>query len=554
MEKIHSLLRRQLRKHLPEGLHISGELRNFVQAVNTAYFDFDADRLMLERSLELSSQELIQASSEMRAILQAIPDVLFKLDKDGTILTCKAGNPSDLYLSPSLLVGKRICDIPLKAVAARFVDALGKVRETNMMVGIEYWLDVQNGPRQYYDARLLPLVDNQIIVIIRNISERKQMEEELLKIGKLDSMSVLAGGIAHDFNNILTAIMGSLSLARYRTESSNENYGVLEDAEKACQRAKDLVKQLLTFSKGGEPLRKAANVSVLLRDSANFGVSGSNVYCEFSIADDLHPVNIDEGQISQVIHNLVINAQQAMSDGGKIGISAENVHCAEGDITSGIALQPGKYVRISVADHGVGIPQGNLQKIFDPYFTTKQAGSGLGLATAYSIVKRHEGCITVESQVGVGATFSVYLPASDTKPPVKAEAGAPKVGLGEVLVMDDEEVVRTIAGKMLQCLGYSPSFARSGEEAVELYRRAKENGRPIDVIIMDLTIPAGMGGKETIRNLLSIDPNVKAIVSSGYSDEPIMAEFKKYGFRGVVAKPYRLSELAEALQAALIEA
>ncbi len=547
MEKYHSLLRRQLRKHLPENLHASGELRSFIHAVDAAYFDFDADRLMLERSLELSSQELIQASSEMGAILQAIPDLLFKLDKDGTIITCKAGNPSDLYLSASLLVGKRICDIPLKAVAAKFNEGLARVRETNSMVGIEYWLDVQNGPRQYYDARLLPLVDNQIIVIIRNISERKQMEEELLKISKLDSMSVLAGGIAHDFNNILTAIMGSLSLAKYRSEPSNEIYGVLDDTEKACQRAKELVKQLLTFSKGGEPLRKAANVIGPLRDAANLGVSGSNVHCEFSVAEDLRPVNIDEGQISQVIHNLVINAKQAMPDGGRIKITAENVFLAEG----GIALRPGGFVKISVADHGVGIPKSNLQKIFDPYFTTKQSGSGLGLATAYSIIKRHDGYITVDSRVGMGTTFSLYLPVSEAEPAFRDESSVPKMGLGEILVMDDEESVRKIAGKMIECLGYSASFARSGEEAVECYKKAKEDGRPIDVIIMDLTIPAGMGGKETIRNLLAIDPNVKAIVSSGYSDEPIMADFRKYGFRGVVAKPYRLSELAEALHAAI---
>jgi len=319
----------------------------------------------------------------------------------------------------------------------------------------------------------------------------------------------------------------------------------LSGAEKASLRAKHLTQQLLTFSRGGAPIKKTAFISELLKDAAVFALSGSNVRCEFSIPGDLWPVEVDEGQITQVINNLIINASQAMPEGGIIKARAENIVV---DAEQGLPLKEGKYMKISIEDRGIGIPEEHLQKIFDPYFTSKQKGSGLGLATAYSIVKRHDGCIQVKSELGVGSTFHIYLPAS-SKEVLMGKQLRERIPTGEakILLMDDEELVREVGGEMLEVLGYEVEFAKDGAEAIELYKKAKESTHPFDAIILDLTIPGGMGGKEAVEKLIEIDPEVKAIVSSGYSTDPIMADFRKYGFSDVVAKPYKLNELGEAL-------
>jgi PAS domain S-box-containing protein len=385
-----------------------------------------------------------------------------------------------------------------------------------------------------------------VVAIIRDITEKRKMEEELLKAQKLESIGVLAGGIAHDFNNILTAILGNISLARMYGDPDKISEKLAE-AERASIRAKDLTQQLLTFSRGGAPIKEAASIVELLKDSATFALSGSNVGCEFSIPDDLWPVEIDEGQMNQVINNLIINAKHAMPEGGIVRVRAENVTVGA---KHALPLKDGECVKVSIDDHGIGIPKEHLQRIFDPYFTTKQEGSGLGLATAYSIVKNHDGHITAESQVGVGTTFHIYLPASPEKVVMKGEKEAkekPIMGAGRVLVMDDEELVRDLVSDMLTNIGYKATAATDGTEAIELYRKSRESGYPFDAVILDLTIPGDMGGEEAVQRLREIDPEVKAIVSSGYSNDPIMADFRKYGFSDVIAKPYRTRELSQVL-------
>jgi PAS domain S-box-containing protein len=385
------------------------------------------------------------------------------------------------------------------------------------------------------------------LIFVRDITERKQLEEERQRVEKLESIGTLAGGIAHDFNNILTGILGNITLAQRYVEPESQAADRLLEAEKASLRAKDLTQQLLTFSTGGAPVKKTASIAELLQESATFALRGSKVRCEFSLPDDLWPVEVDEGQMSQVITNLILNADQAMPGGGTINIRAENtVIKGKGDLP----LPKGNYIKITVKDQGIGIPKKHLAKIFDPYFTTKQKGSGLGLATTYSIIKNHEGYITVESEVGVGTTFHIQLPASKKPAPVKAKAKkeAPVGGKGRILVMDDEEMIRKMLSKMLPLDGYDVELAKDGAEAVELYRKARESGQPFDAVIMDLTIPGGMGGKEAIKKLLEIDPDVKAIVSSGYATDPIMADFKKYGFSAVVTKPYSFEELEKTLR------
>ncbi len=385
------------------------------------------------------------------------------------------------------------------------------------------------------------------VVLAYDVTERRRLEQELVKAEKLESLGILAGGIAHDFNNLLTAILGNISLAKTYAQSGDKTYERLADAEKASLRARDLTQQLLTFSKGGAPVKKTISIKELIGDSACFSLRGSGAKCELSIADDLLHVDADEGQISQLMNNLVINARQAMPSGGMIRVRCENLTIGKDDQAP---LKKGTYVRISVSDEGVGIPEENLEKIFEPFFTTKPKGSGLGLATCYSIVKNHGGHIVVESEVGVGTTFYVYLPASGQEArKKKQEPEGPSCGSGRILFMDDEEVVRNVAGEMLTSLGYEVAFAHDGMEALDLYATAMASGKPFDGVIMDLTVRGGMGGKEAVKKLCELDPAAKVIVSSGYSNDPIMADFRTYGFRGVVSKPYTIRNLSETVHA-----
>jgi len=379
--------------------------------------------------------------------------------------------------------------------------------------------------------------------------------EGLMRTQKLESLGILAGGIAHDFNNILTGILGNVSLAKVLIGTDERVLSKLTGAEKACLQAKKLVQQLLIFSKGGFPIKKTTSITKLLQEWANFALSGSNVGCEFSISDDLWAVEIDEGQINQVINNLVINSIQAMPRGGVIRIYAENTNIRAIDK---IPLKDGKYIKISVIDHGIGIPEELLQRIFDPFFTTKPKGSGLGLSIAHSIIHKHGGYIAVESQVGYGATFHVYLPASFDKIQVIEEK---TFGEGEklikervrILVMDDEETIRQLVYEMLNNMGYEVITAENGNEAINLYIKAQESGQPFDAVMLDLTIPGAMGGRETIQRLLEIDPNVVAIVSSGYSNDPVMDNFREYGFKGAIPKPYTTKDFINVLNEAIAE-
>ncbi|HEY5996324.1 MAG TPA: ATP-binding protein, partial [Candidatus Deferrimicrobiaceae bacterium] len=320
---------------------------------------------------------------------------------------------------------------------------------------------------------------------------RRQLEEDLLRSRKLESLGVLAGGIAHDFNNLLTAILGNITLSLSVTKPGEEIHRRLLEAEKASARAQDLTQQLLTFSRGGAPVRETASIGDLVSDSAGFALRGSNVRLDYEVNGDLWPAEVDPGQISQVINNLIINANQAMPEGGSVTIRTANVVVTENDP---LPLPPGDYVMISVSDQGNGIPPDVIERIFDPYFTTKRKGSGLGLATVYSIVKRHGGHVEVSSKPGEGATFFVWLPAvRGAALPPREKQDALTAGAGRILVMDDEPLVRDVVGAMLERLGYEPTFAEHGEEAILRYRDATAAGSGFAGVIMDLTIPGGMG-------------------------------------------------------------
>jgi signal transduction histidine kinase/CheY-like chemotaxis protein len=384
------------------------------------------------------------------------------------------------------------------------------------------------------------------VLVFRDITENRKLEAELNKASKLESVGLLAGGIAHNFNNILTSIVGNISLAKMLVPPESPIQERLEKAEQSCLRAKEMTGQLLTFARGGAPIKRIRAVPQLLEESCEIAVLGSNVRCEFTCAPDLRPVEVDQGQFTQVLNNLLLNAVQAMPAGGTIQVRAENVPAGT---RPGLPSTGADYITISIEDHGPGIAPEHLSRVFDPFFTTKHKGRGLGLATAYSIVRKHDGLIEVESQLDRGATFHIYLPASALEvPPDPEDKTQLPTGHGRVLVMDDEPDILNFSHVALERLGYEAESARDGAEAIRRYSEAREAGRPFAAVIMDLTIPGGMGGKEAIKYLLEVDPEAIAIVSSGYSNDPVMAEFAKYGFRGMVAKPYEIHQLAGVLR------
>jgi PAS domain S-box-containing protein len=387
-----------------------------------------------------------------------------------------------------------------------------------------------------------------VVLVFRDITERQRNETERRKAETLEQLGLLAGGIAHDFNNLLTAIIGNISLASLLLPVDDEMTTRLNDAKNASMRARDLAQQLLTFARGGAPIKKTASIGKLIQDTVSFSLRGSHNRSEFHFGADLSPAEIDPGQISQVIANLVVNSDQAMPNGGSLRVSCENFRYNSATTPVIPDLAPGDYIRISIRDEGVGIPDQYLKRIFDPYFTTKPKGNGLGLATTYSIIKNHNGLITVESEVHVGSTFTLYLPASvHQELPVEASRPITETitGTGRVLVVDDEEAIRALVEFTLNRLGYKVTQAASALEGVNIYRERFEAGERFDAVILDLTLPGGMGGKEALKKLIEIDPTVNAIVSSGYATDATMSRYQDFGFRGVIAKPYEAAELGK---------
>lgn len=409
-----------------------------------------------------------------------------------------------------------------------------------------------------------------VIFVFRDITKQKQLEQELFKAQKLESIGILAAGIAHDFNNILMSLTSNIWLARMelmdrQVNISGENIGeesyfktqeLLKAAEAAAFRAKDLTGQLLTFAKGGLPIKQTISLNNLLQETARFVLHGSNVQLVFKLPEELWLVDVDPNQLSQVITNLIINSDQATPNGGTLTISAENFSISDTIQQSQLLALPLKsidYVKVSIKDEGAGISPETLPHIFDPYFSTKHKGHGLGLATAFSIITRHEGFITALSEENKGTTFLIYLPASRSKAPLTAIPAPPKEVIdlpknGRLLIMDDEKSIQSILKRTLIRAGYEVDLADHGEQAIESYGTAFATTSPYSLVILDLTIPGGMGGLETIARLRKIDPNIKAIVSSGYSDDSVMAHYQDYGFVGKLLKPYQITELYQLIE------
>lgn len=380
--------------------------------------------------------------------------------------------------------------------------------------------------------------------IMHDITDNKRMEAELIKTQKLESIGILAGGIAHDFNNLLTGIMGNISLTLLSEEITPAAWKRMTEAEHACVRAKDLTQRLLTFSTGGTPVKRIAQLGEVLKETVSLSLAGSSVKAEFLLPEEEYLIEIDEGQMRQVIQNITMNAVDAMPQGGTIFVSCEQV---SGETDRNVPAGAELFLRMTIRDEGHGIPSKDLMNIFDPFFTLKKNRSGLGLSTSYSIVKSHGGSIVAESQPGQGAAFHIYLPAhrhQETSP----DGGIAKTSQGRVLIMDDEKMIRDVASEILKRAGYETGVAEDGLEAVTLYWDAKKRASPFHAVILDLTIPGGMGGMETLAKLRQIDPSIRAIVSSGYAKDPIIANYREHGFSGVVAKPYNMKELIQSVR------
>jgi PAS domain S-box-containing protein len=495
------------------------------------------------------TEEALKESEERyRNIVEMSPDGIVTLNVYGIVTSCNAAFVNLIGYPESEILGKHIAEIPV--VKPSDIPVVTELFTTLLIVDrpetVEWQWTCKDGTKKVGEFHMGLIeeagVTSGFQVVVRDITGYRQMEEERRRIERLESIGTLAGGIAHDFNNLLTGIMGNISLIRDYLEPGSKEAERLLEAERASLRARDLTQQLLTFARGGEPIKETIAVGRLIEDAANFALGGSKSACVIDIPENLWKVHADKGQVSEVINNLVINAAESMPGGGVINISARNRVFRE---ESSLLLPKGNYIELSIEDHGVGIPEEDLARIYEPYFTTKTKGSGLGLATTYSIIKNHEGLITVDSTPGVGTTFHIYLPAT-RKSSILFEEEAEDIQssrTGKILIMDDEEAIRRLLERALTEAGHDITTAKDGAEAIEQYVGAIEQGRPFDLVILDLTVPGGMGGMEAKEKLIEIDPDIKSIVSSGYSSDPIMADCGKYGFGAVIAKPYRVREL-----------
>ena len=508
-----------------------------------------------------AEEALLNSDQFIRRILDTVDEGFIVVDSDFRILTANRAYCSQVGGSSDSVVGRRCYEISHKSDRPCFEAgeecAVHKVFETGVAQTALHKHPDAKGSILYVETKAFPIKDStggvtSVIETVNNISEKHLLEEERLKSQKLEAIGVLAGGIAHDFNNLLQGVFGYISMAKMIHDHKQKSLYMLEQAEKALHMSVNLTSQLLTFSKGGKPVTKRIELRPVIENSVKFALSGSRTDHRLRLADGLRMVEADEGQIGQVVQNLVLNAEQAMPMGGTIDITARNVSTAQKGLPA--ALKHGNYVQLSIKDSGVGIPEQYLSNIFDPYFTTKDKGSGLGLTTSYSIIKNHGGVIDVRSKPGEGTTFYVYLPALE---PVETSAAsvAEETGTvrkGRVLLMDDEDIVRDIASIMIRSLGHEVVLAEDGEKAIDKYKVAMKSHRRFDVVIMDLTIRGGMGGEDAIRKLREIDPRIKAIVSSGYSDRSAISDYQTIGFRACLTKPYDIDSLNAALNSLLI--
>lgn len=504
-----------------------------------------SQRIKAERALK-------ESNSKIMSLVDSVPGHIAFVNADTLQYEFVNGEFERSFGFPrGKIIGSHVKEI---IGEANYLYALKYIEEvrTGKSVSYENVFDLVSGKR-WIQVNYKPVIDDNghvtsIVVHSFDITDLKEHEQEQLKIEKLESLGILAGGIAHDFNNILTGIMGNISLAGKFLDDTHKAYSPLVEAEKASLRAAELARQLLTFARGGDPVKKVVSLRKLVNEAVSLVLSGSNVKGIVYIPDSIHALEADEGQLIQVFNNIIINAMHAMPRGGTLTVAAQNVTLGSKNLMS---LPAGNYVYLTFTDEGCGIAETDLKKIFDPYFTTKPKGNGLGLASAHSIIAKHGGHISASSVVGKGTTLIIHLPTSGELFAENLAEAVTKIVAedngGSILVMDDEEMIRSLASAMLAEMGYQVTTCENGVEAIAHYRTAMDSGTPFSAVILDVTIPGGMGGKETAQKILSVDAKARLIVSSGYSNDPIMSDYTAYGFVGAVAKPYRFSQLAQVI-------
>ncbi|MHB0878864.1 MAG: hybrid sensor histidine kinase/response regulator [Anaerolineae bacterium] len=522
-----------------------------LQTINAALEEEISERTRVETALAQERERLL-------VTLRSIGDGVIATDADGRVALMNPIAEAMTGWREGEALGRplgEVFDIRREPSDDPAPDPVARVLQTGAVQGLANHtvLVSRDGTRRLLADSAAPIIGHGntiagVVLVFQDVTETARLEQELAKMNKLESLGILAGGIAHDFNNLLTGILGNIILARLDTADRPPVGEALLEAETAATQAKSLTQQLLTFARGGEPVRRPLALPELLREATAFSLRGSRCTSRFVLAPDLWSVKADAGQIGQVIHNLVLNAGEAMPLGGVVTISAENLPVTAEDA---LPLVPGNYVRVTVADRGCGIEPQILHRVFDPYFSTKPDGSGIGLAVVYSVAVKHDGYVTVESEPGKGTSFHVYLPSVDRpdRPQMDDRIGGD--GATRVLVMDDEDTVLRVAKRMLERLGLEATTAKHGAETIELYTRARQQGRPYGAVILDLYVTGGIGGKETLSRLRQVDPSVRAIVCSGYSSDPVMAQYAYHGFCAALDKPFALDRLQEAVAAAV---
>jgi two-component system, cell cycle sensor histidine kinase and response regulator CckA len=561
--RLHSLLERLIRQPRQERIEcrsvVHGNTQRWIEVAAKSEWDESESRVahIIGAVKDITERKRAEEALRLReyyltAIIENQPGLVWLKDADSRFLAVnRAFARSCGKQEPEELIGRTDLDVWPKELAEQYRKDDAAVLKNGVPVRVEELIS-DKGERTWFETFKTPVKNTRGEIIgttgyAHDITERKREEEALRNVQKLESLGILAGGIAHDFNNLLGGIFGYIDLAVAKA-SAGEVADTLAKALATIDRARGLTRQLLTFAKGGAPIKKTESLIPSIQEAARFALSGSRVSCDFHVPADLWLCEFDKEQIGQVIDNIVINAQQAMPDGGTIDICAENVSTATKP--SGPAPKAGHYVRVSVIDHGIGMPQEIIPRIFDPFFTTKAKGHGLGLATCHSIVHRHGGWIDVESEPGEGSTFHVYLPANPglSRPEAAASAAASHEGRGTIVVMDDEEVIRDAVSEMLKSLGYSVITTQNGREAIDVARGETQAGRTIEAMILDMTVPGGMGGREAVGEIHRIDPRLPVFVASGYAADPVMATPKDHGFAGSICKPFTRSDLAEMLR------